>query len=384
MTKIFIGSSVHLWNDPRILHKEGLSLARRYEVELHIPAEFDHRKYKGIDIYGLPLWQEKSDRLAIIWEIARRLFRTDAHIVHLHDPELLPLALLIKLLTSKIVVFDFHEEYSRKFANRNWIPDYIAGIIAAGFNILEGIACRTFNGVIGVIDRQEQVLKYCQNYAIVKNYPVLDSTIQNFSFRGTGSEKRLYNLVYLGDIIEERGIERIVKVAGGVAKHCSITLDLIGPVKEKEYGEFLRDTIEELGIGEQVRFHGYLLIEEAMEILSKGDLGFMSFQVPRLFVPALPVKMFDYMTAGLPVIMPKYSYAKSVVEGHNCGIVVDSMNISETVDNIVYLLENPELRRRLGKNGREAVLKNYSWKTQEVKLLGLYEKMLGNVERGCS
>ena len=47
--KIFIGTSVHRWNDNRIFHKEAVSLAKKFNVELHAPADFDKKKINGVN-----------------------------------------------------------------------------------------------------------------------------------------------------------------------------------------------------------------------------------------------------------------------------------------------------------------------------------------------
>ena len=47
---IFIGTSVHCWNDNRILYKEAVSLGKKYHVELHAPAEFEQKHLNGVDI----------------------------------------------------------------------------------------------------------------------------------------------------------------------------------------------------------------------------------------------------------------------------------------------------------------------------------------------
>ena len=60
--QIFIGSSVHRWNDNRILYKEAVSLSKKYRVELHAPAEFGKKQLEGIDIYGLSIWEKEKDR----------------------------------------------------------------------------------------------------------------------------------------------------------------------------------------------------------------------------------------------------------------------------------------------------------------------------------
>ena len=62
---IFIGTSVHCWNDIRILYKEAVSLGKNYNVELHAPAEFENKQIKCVDIHGLPTWEKEKDRRKI-------------------------------------------------------------------------------------------------------------------------------------------------------------------------------------------------------------------------------------------------------------------------------------------------------------------------------
>ena len=110
--RIFIGSSVHRWNDNRILYKEAVSLSTKYRVELHAPAEFGKKQLKGIDIYGLPIWEKEKDRRKIRNELWSRLSRSDAAIFHFHDPELIWIGIKAKLILKKIVIYDIHENVS--------------------------------------------------------------------------------------------------------------------------------------------------------------------------------------------------------------------------------------------------------------------------------
>ena len=81
------------------------------------------------------------------------------------------------------------------------------------------------------------------------------------------------------------------------------------------------------------------------------------------------------MMAGLPVICTDFILWKEVVEKNNCGICVNPRNISEIIDAINYLLNNPEIAMQMGRNGRDAVFKEYNWNTQTQKLLSVYEKI---------
>jgi glycosyltransferase involved in cell wall biosynthesis len=68
---------------------------------------------------------------------------------------------------------------------------------------------------------------------------------------------------------------------------------------------------------------------------------------------------------------------KEIVEGNECGLTVDPLNPTEIAQAIEYLLEHPELRQKMGENGRRAVLGKYNWEKEVKKLLALYEGLLG-------
>ena len=66
---------------------------------------------------------------------------------------------------------------------------------------------------------------------------------------------------------------------------------------------------------------------------------------------------------------------KELVEGNNCGIVVDPQNPTEISNAIQYLIDNTEEANKKGKNGRKAVKEIYNWKIEEKKLIKLYKRL---------
>jgi len=371
---IFIGSSVHQWNDPRILHKQSVSLSKHFSVELHIPAPFKKKKFKGVNIYGLPEWTSKSDRIRIIKQLLIRILKSKAAIVHLHDPELIPIGILVKAFTKKKVIFDFHEQYEFNIVKREWIPEFLHIPLVKTYLMFERVACKVFDGVIGVIEDQLPVLSTNSNNRIVKNYPIIH--YHNQMGKVYKTKERNVSIVYLGDITSERRIHELIELTGILNRTYSIITHIIGRNKNQQYAEKLNSIINKYKINNKVKLHGYIPIEEAMQILSQSDIGLLPPRNPKDFVRSLPVKLFDYMSAGIPVIMPEFPLSKDVVMKHKCGVLVDPMDRNSMIKGLELLIGNPKLRAEMGQNGFNAVLKYYSWQSQEKKLIDLYKTIV--------
>jgi glycosyltransferase involved in cell wall biosynthesis len=84
-------------------------------------------------------------------------------------------------------------------------------------------------------------------------------------------------------------------------------------------------------------------------------------------------KLFEYMLADLPVICTDFILWKEVVEKNNCGICVNPRNVTEIAKAIQYLIENPDIAKKMGENGRKIVIEKYNWKEEEKKLLEIYK-----------
>ena len=90
------------------------------------------------------------------------------------------------------------------------------------------------------------------------------------------------------------------------------------------------------------------------------------------YLDALPVKMFEYMAAGLPVIASNFPLWKQIIEGNQCGICVDPLDPKAIAEAIDYLILHPEEAERMGRNGQRAVQEKFNWGIEEKKLLDFY------------
>ncbi|MGB5315482.1 MAG: glycosyltransferase, partial [Robiginitalea sp.] len=94
------------------------------------------------------------------------------------------------------------------------------------------------------------------------------------------------------------------------------------------------------------------------------------------YLDSIPVKMFEYMAAGIPVIASDFPYWRELLSGTDCAIFVDPDNPSEIAVAIRMLLADKKRADKMGRMGRISVEQRFNWSAEEKKLLQLYRQLL--------
>jgi glycosyltransferase involved in cell wall biosynthesis len=159
-----------------------------------------------------------------------------------------------------------------------------------------------------------------------------------------------------------------------------LVVRIVGDFNDGSYPAFEKTLIAR-GLEDRVIVEGWMAFNEAYERIRLSDIGLVLFQ-PGIqnHVYALPHKMFDYMLAGLPVIAPAFAEEVApIIKQADCGILVDTSNPDEIAQAIDYLAANPVERKRIGENGRRAVIERYNWEAEAEKLIRMYKELEGDV-----
>ncbi|NNC75627.1 MAG: glycosyltransferase, partial [Acidimicrobiia bacterium] len=93
------------------------------------------------------------------------------------------------------------------------------------------------------------------------------------------------------------------------------------------------------------------------------------------YIPALPIKMYEYMAAGIPVVASSGTLWGDTIKELRCGLVVDPLDPQAIADAIDSLLADATTAAAMGARGRAAVEKDFSWEAQGAELVGLYERI---------
>jgi len=368
---ICILTTVHPAFDVRIFHKEAKTLNKAgYDVTLIA----QHDKYEivdGIKIIALPKPKNRCVRMTkTVWLAYWKALKIDADIYHFHDPELMPIAWLLKLHGKK-VIYDMHESLPKQIKNKPWINSWCRNFIS----ILAFYGERFLLIGTPLIFAEYSYRKdypWVRKYIIVLNMPLLT---QLLPFKGDTGETQSFSIGYLGRVMTERGVLTVIE-ALKILKIQGIEprFECIGYAEKSDLEQLLK-LCEEYNLHD-VNFHGYLPADKGWHIIGQCAIGLAVLHPVPNYIESYPTKIFEYMAMELPVIASNFPLYQEIVEGAECGICVDPLNPEEIAKAIQFILEHSAEAKQMGKNGRRAVKERYNWRFEEKKLLGLYNKIM--------
>jgi glycosyltransferase involved in cell wall biosynthesis len=246
-----------------------------------------------------------------------------------------------------------------------WINKYIRKSTAIGFRNFEDFVVKRLDYVLSatlfIRDRFSEVNT---NSLDINNFPLL-SELQEESDWSNKKEE----ICYIGGISQIRGIEQLVH-AMDYTEH--VKLNIAGNFSQDSFEKRLKSTD---AWKQKITEFGFVSRQQTAQIMADSKIGIVTFLPLPNHIDAQPNKMFEYMSAGIPVIGSHFPLWKEIIEKNNCGICVDPENSVEIAEAINFLLRNPEKSEQMGKNGRKNILEKYNWEAEGRKLIDVYNKL---------
>ncbi|MBN2333540.1 MAG: glycosyltransferase family 4 protein [Deltaproteobacteria bacterium] len=364
-------TSVHQATDVRIFVKECRSLSH-YGWKVTLIAPHDRQEEKdGVTIVPVAQPAHRWQRMtALLRQSYLAALRINAPIYHLHDPELIPVGILLRL-RGKIVIYDVHENLALQIRSKDWIPSWAKSLLSLGTEVLENAAALFFDGIVAATPSIGHRFPAAKT-TVVQNFPFLMENKQE-GLSSTG--KDFFPIMYVGRIAKERGAFEMLE-----------TLDLLGDPTIKLLmagnvaSEALLQMMKRHPGWHYVDFRGWLNHGQVQEMLGKGRIGLVILHPEPNYLKSYPIKLFEYMAAGIPVIASDFPLWRSIVEKASCGLLVDRQNPAAIARAIRWLMAHPQEAAAMGKRGRQAVEEHYNWPREERKLLALYDRLAAGLD----
>jgi glycosyltransferase involved in cell wall biosynthesis len=359
-------TSVHNRYDTRIFQKECKSLlAAGFDVYLIVADSLGDEVADNITI--LDVGREKNRIKRMIYsvnKVYKKALSLDAEVYHIHDPELLRIAVKLKKKGKK-VIYDAHEDLPRQLKSKHYIPKYLRSLLAFLTEYYEDNKVKKLDFIVTATDFiKQRFLKINSAAESINNYPFRSEFVSDKS----SSAEKEKQIIYVGAISRIRGILSLIESLD----NTNVQLVLGGNFED----DALYEKCKKLAGWEKVKYLGYMNREQMNIELNKSIAGCVTFMPEPNHINAQPNKLFEYMAAGIPVIASNFPLWKQIIENNKCGICVDPSSASEIGKVINNLAGDPELCYEMGRNGKEAVQQKYNWENEETRFLNVYKKVL--------
>lgn len=363
--KICHVSSVHSRYDTRIFRKQATSLAKidNYKTYYLVLDSKPNEVINQVEIINCLTEIENKSRLKRLFlgsfYLYNKIKDINPGIIHLHDPELMILGVILKAQGFQVII-DVHENTSEQILSKHYLPLFTRKLISISFSLIESWALRKIKNVITATPSiQKKALTYSNSTLTINNFPIISELYNN----ETNLKKN--DICFVGGISNIRGINELSKSL----EDCKVKLKLAG--------EFENDQLKSMILkNKSIIYLGHLNRKHVKDLFSNSIAGIVTYLPVPNHINSQPNKLFEYMSAGLPVIASNFPLWKDIVEKNNCGLCVNPKDPKAIAGAINYLVENPKEAQEMGNNGRQAVVERYNWEIEEKKLINLYNSLL--------
>jgi len=299
------------------------------------------------------------------------LKRLQPGLLHCHDFDTLPAGLFWGRLHHLPVIYDAREYYADLVKPR--LHGFSGRVLYHSIRFAERLGTRLASGVITVDEKLGAIYrKLNKNVLVIGHYPALKS----FQEAVPVFTRAELNLIYVGRASIDRGLLiyaellRFLRQAGIPAR-----LILAGSITPSSEEDTFWRSVQ--GLEEYVDWMGWIEYDRVPKLLQSADVGLSVWTPEPRYVAAVPVKLFEYMAVGLPVVASNFPEIRKIVQEANCGALVDPEKSPALIAEIIKeWWADPQIPRALGQNGYQVARQKYFWENISGQIVEMYRVLI--------
>jgi glycosyltransferase involved in cell wall biosynthesis len=373
----------HVPLDDRIYYKEILSLIKKYpSISIVAPRDSSDQSFDHPDIKFFPLKMKKTtlSRFFVLPQAIKIVLKIRPDVCHFHDFEFLFALPLLRLFSRTKFIYDAHEVFPDMVRESRKKSRLIFPLFSKMVDISERWLARLAHYVIATDENiaiRFRVIR--QKVSVIYNYPRLSLFVQDKQ-KTARLEKHYKNrlpIIYIGGMSEDKGLFQMLKAMQIIrTKRPEVLLLLIGFVKKK-YRKRLNDELIKEGMQEIVDYLGWIPHTDIVNYIHISKIGLIANLPTEKWKKNIPIKQFEYMACGIPVLGSDLPPIAPYIKASGCGKVFDPTSADALAKSIQEILEDEENWKNMSENGKMAVQKSWNWSQMEKKLFSIYERVLG-------
>lgn len=319
------------------------------------------RKY---NLLTFPLCILLFNIIATLWALTKRI-----DYVHSNDFDTLPAGFAISKIKQAKLVYDAHESYVDLIAP--YVPRFIASIVG----ITESVLVRKANYVITENESKKQILinRGASKVYILPNYPMSSlfrGLDQASSKKALGLEGK-FVVLYIGEVMPGRNIEMLIELA--ILLEARGIEDIVFMiVGEGILLPQIKKMVELKNLFKYFLFVEWVPPGDVPLYYAASDIVYILLEPQPINMISMPNKIFEAIACGKIVLASNFGKIKEVVTSTGCGLLCNSTNANEVLRSIIFLKNNPDLRRTIRRRTAEISQGRFSWESVEHLLVDIY------------
>lgn len=385
--RILVLTTLHAPNDDRIYYKEMLSLCQKFsDVTLVAPDDGDRWPDFDRRIRFLPLRQRGGllGRMLKLLAATRAVWRIGPDIVHFHDYDILSIAPTMKYLLRCRLVYDAHEDFPASVSMSKRFAEALRPAVARLVRLFEVTFARCCTLIITADKPTAEYLSETGvPVRVLFNYP----RVGLFPTDEADSEenRELFAdhavITYEGTMSPDRGLFHMIRAMPGIlARRSDCRLLLIG-LKNDGLRHQTLALADELGVREAVFIIPWIPHVELHRYLRRSKVGLVPLLPVQKYKRNIPIKLFEYMASGLPILAADLPSTRPYMEQSMAGLLYDSTSPEALAAGVIRMLSDKDGLRRMGENGRRAVQEKWNWDKMEAQLFKAYDELDAQMRR---
>lgn len=367
--------------DPRV-YKEAMTLSKngfgvfilcwdregkcpKYKKDANIQIfQFRFLKIKNYSLLKFPLCLLLFNIISVIWAITKRI-----DYVHSNDFDTLPAGYAISLIKRTKLVYDAHESYVDAIAPH--VPEFIQIIVA----IAESLLIRKADYVITENKSKKNILikRGAPKVQILPNYPMVSlfrDLDQETSKRALGLEEK-FVVLYIGEVMPGRNIELLVDLAL-LLKTRGVEDIVFMIVGEGVLLPRLKEMVQLQNLSGYFVFVEWVSPEKVPLYYAASDIVYILLEREPINLISMPNKLFEALASGKTVLASDFGKIAEIVTTTHCGLLCNSTKASEVLNILMYIKNNPDLRRTIRKRTANIEQQVLAWEKVEHILFEIY------------
>ncbi|GAB4024763.1 glycosyltransferase family 4 protein [Spirosoma koreense] len=338
----------------------------------------------GVDVYRHPLPVEASGALGYLVEYGTSIFwwywyairifaKKRFHVIHgCNPPDLIfTVALPFKLLGVKYL-FDHHdvnpEFYLAKFGKKDFFYRLMLLFERITFGVAD-VSIATNESYKEIAIRRGKMRP--EDVTVVRSGPKLDR-LRIVPGNDKFKKGRKYLVGYLGTICESEGIDLLLEAVKKITvRRQDIQFAIVGGGTSLEA---MKQLSIDMGLGEYVDFYGRVPDDLLLEVLNTADVCVNPDKPTEMNNLSTMNKIMEYMALKKPIV--QFDLKEGRFSAQQASLYAIPNDIDDFASKVMYLMDSPSVRTRMGEFGYQRVANELSWDHERGKLLRLYNRLL--------